>query len=135
MEEQSRLPFPLYDPTVAAKTILYSAEHPRRDLIIGGSGKMAILGEKFLPWFTDFMMKRFLFGMQKTRGPRREVDSLHETPRHQPRERGEQDFYVAGTSIYTWTQTHRQLTAAIFASLAAAAMLAPWRTRMRKRIP
>ena len=57
MEEQARLPFPLYDPEVAAKAILFCAEHTRRSMVIGGAAKMAEIGEHYFPALTDFIMR------------------------------------------------------------------------------
>jgi short-subunit dehydrogenase len=128
MEERARLPFPMYDPQVAAKAILFCAESPQRDVVIGGAGKVALLGEEFVPWLTDSLMKLFLFRMQKTKGPRREENGLHSPPRHSPRERGEHNFYVARTSLYTWAERHRALTGVALAAAGIAAR-ALWKVR------
>lgn len=124
MEKRSRLPFPMYDPEVAARGILYCAENPRRDIVIGGAGKVALLGEKFTPLLTDFGMKQLLFRMQKAEGAHREEDTLHSTPRHPPRERGEHDYFVGKRSVYTWAERHRLTAAAMsLAALAGASAL------------
>jgi short-subunit dehydrogenase len=124
MKERARLPFPMYDPKVAATAILHCAEHPRRDMIIGGAGKIAVIGEKFLPFFTDFGMRRFLFRMQKTKGEPRREDSLHETLEHPPRARGSHHHHVFHHSLYTWSTRHRALAlSAGAAALAAGGLL------------
>ncbi len=65
MEERARLPFPLYDPEIAAKAILFCAEHPRRSMVIGGAAKAAEIGEHYFPVLTDFIMRHVMFRAQK----------------------------------------------------------------------
>ena len=44
---------PLYEPSVVADAILYAAQHPVREIIAGGAGKMMILSERTSPRLTD----------------------------------------------------------------------------------
>lgn len=39
LSEKPELPPPVYDPILVAKAILHCAEHPKRDIIVGGGGK------------------------------------------------------------------------------------------------
>ena len=61
--------------------------------------------------------------MQKTRGPRRTEDILHSVPEHPPRQRGDQDLYVAQSSLYTSAVMHPLITTAAIASAVAVAMV------------
>jgi short-subunit dehydrogenase len=126
MAERSRLPFPLHAPELAAEAILFCTEHPRRHIIVGGAGVMAVMGEKYFPILTDLLMKLFMFRMQKTRGDHREVDGLHSTPDHAPRARGDHNFYAAERSVYLSAAMHPVLTTAALAGAAAAAV---WKRR------
>jgi len=128
MEKRSRLPFPMYSPRVAAEAILFCAEHPRRDMVIGGAGQMAVLGEKFTPLLTDFGMKRLLFRMQQAQGEKPEEDGLHNHPIHPPREQGQHDFFVAKRSPYTWLEKYPAAAAGAGAAIAAGAAWW-WRNR------
>ncbi|MDQ3038128.1 MAG: SDR family oxidoreductase [Myxococcota bacterium] len=107
MMERAQLPPPMYDPYVAARAILHVAEHPRRQLIIGGSGWVATLGEKVAPSLTDRLMELFLYPLQRTRGAPRESHSLHEPPREQPATHDESQRFLLQHSLYTWASLHR----------------------------
>jgi short-subunit dehydrogenase len=47
---------PLYEPAVVAETIVFAAEHPRRDLYAGGFGKALAVLQSLSPPLTDRMM-------------------------------------------------------------------------------
>ena len=49
----ARTPPPAYSPDLVARAILFAAEHPRREITIGGVGAFEILGAKLLPWLAD----------------------------------------------------------------------------------
>ncbi|MEX2574637.1 MAG: SDR family oxidoreductase [Balneolaceae bacterium] len=100
MPERARLPFPLYDPEVAADVILFCAENPRRSFIVGGAGKGAVTGEKFFPALVDKAMETVVWNMQKAKGEPRREDALHEPTEHSPRIRGDHDYYVRKFSLY-----------------------------------
>ena len=57
MDEPARLPPLLYDPRLVADAILFAAEHPRRQLYVGGNGYMISLGGRFAKRATDATMK------------------------------------------------------------------------------
>jgi NAD(P)-dependent dehydrogenase (short-subunit alcohol dehydrogenase family) len=40
---------PVYEPRVVAEAILFAAEHPRRDIVVGGAGKMLDVMERISP--------------------------------------------------------------------------------------
>ncbi len=72
-----QLPPPVYHPDVAARGILHCAEHPRRDLVIGGVGRLAELGETVAPRLADAIMRLTFLPLQRTRGAPRRTDGLH----------------------------------------------------------
>lgn len=49
----AKTPPPAYAPDLVAKAILYAAEHPRREITVGGIGAFEILGAKLLPQLAD----------------------------------------------------------------------------------
>jgi len=49
---------PIYRPEVAARGIVLAAERPRRELWVGGSTVITILGNKLAPWFADWYLAR-----------------------------------------------------------------------------
>jgi NAD(P)-dependent dehydrogenase (short-subunit alcohol dehydrogenase family) len=63
-------PPPIYQPGVVVDAILYAAEHPVRDMVVGGSAKALILGEKVAPRLIDALMVRFGFQAHDTGQPK-----------------------------------------------------------------
>src|ERR687886_494081 len=63
-------PPPIYQPGVVVDAILYAAEHPVRDLVVGGSAKALILGEKLAPRLLDALLVRFGFEAHDTGQPK-----------------------------------------------------------------
>ena len=63
-------PPPIYQPEVVVNAVLYAATHPVRDLVVGGSAKALILGEKFAPRLLDALLVRFGFEAHDTGEPK-----------------------------------------------------------------
>ncbi len=57
---------PIYEPEVAARAILWAAEHRRRQLYVGGSTVKAIWGNRIAPWFADWYLGRTGFEAQQS---------------------------------------------------------------------
>ena len=79
MEEEPSLPPPIYAPELVAKAILYAAEHPKRDVYVGGAAKMVATGGYASPKLLDAYMKRTMFKQQKSGVPTEpnRGDALH----------------------------------------------------------
>jgi len=101
-------PPPIYQPEVVVDAVLYAAAHPVRDLVVGGSAKALILGEKLAPRLLDALLVRFGFEAHDTGEPKSAdaPDNLfapldaHDTAR---------DGFDAGAwprSLYTSLQQH-----------------------------
>jgi NAD(P)-dependent dehydrogenase (short-subunit alcohol dehydrogenase family) len=67
-------PPPIYQPEVVVDAVLYAAEHPVRDLVVGGSARALIVGEKLAPRLIDALMVRFGFEAHDT-GERKSADA------------------------------------------------------------
>lgn len=52
-QQEASLPPPVYDPSLVASAILFSAEHPRRDLHVGGGGRFMSMLQRELPGLAD----------------------------------------------------------------------------------
>lgn len=50
---RARLPNPVYAPEVVARAIVDAAQHSRRDVVVGGAGKLQILGSVAFPHLFD----------------------------------------------------------------------------------
>ena len=57
---------PVYAPELVARAILHSAEHPVRDLVVSGMGKVLSLAGTVAPRLTDRYMERSTFKAQKS---------------------------------------------------------------------
>lgn len=123
-EGATALPPPVYDPELVARAILHAAEHPVRDLIVGGGGKLISMSETWAPRMTDYMMERSMRRMQTDRSRRRSFDDSLHAPSHDERESMGHHGYVRHTSLYTEAQMHPWTTTALLAGLGAAAWLA-----------
>jgi NAD(P)-dependent dehydrogenase (short-subunit alcohol dehydrogenase family) len=60
---------PIFEPEVAAEAIVWAANHRRRDLYVGGSTTVAIVGNKFAPGFGDWYLGKTGFDSQMTDKP------------------------------------------------------------------
>lgn len=69
LDVEAQLPPPLYDPALAADAILFAAEHPRRDLFVGGAAKAFSAAAYYAPRTFDHFMRRFMGRAQRTRYP------------------------------------------------------------------
>lgn len=69
MDREPALPPPIYAPEVVADTILYCAEHPKRDAFAGGASKMISAGSKLMPGLFDRYMNASMFKQQRSSLP------------------------------------------------------------------
>jgi NADP-dependent 3-hydroxy acid dehydrogenase YdfG len=93
---------PAYKPELVAEAIAYAAEHPQRDMYIGGAGMLFALMERFSPALTDrfMMMGDLMFKLQKSNKPDNGVDAVFETMPESGRIKGDFDYLVK-PSMYT----------------------------------
>jgi hypothetical protein len=71
-------PPPVYAPEVVAGNIVYAAEHPRREIPVGGSAVGFILSQRLSPALADamFSIRRLGIGAQRTDRPDNGVDDV-----------------------------------------------------------
>jgi short-subunit dehydrogenase len=103
MEAEPKHPAPVYAPEPVARAILECAERPRRDVIVGGGGRMITALGALAPRLTARYMEKAMFRAQQSdlpAGPERE-DSLYSPPPENGRERGDYPGHVARSSAYT----------------------------------
>jgi short-subunit dehydrogenase len=127
MEKEPALPPPIYAPELVAESILYCAQHARRDVFVGGASKLAAVGGITMPGALDRFMKALLFRQQQSNVPsapgRR--DALHAPDdTHELRERQGMAARVRERSPYTaLTLRSRPMMAAL---LGGGALFAAW---------
>jgi hypothetical protein len=112
----------VYQPEVAARSIVYAAEHPRRELWVGGSTVYTIIGEKFASGAMDLFLGRTNVKAQQTTipiDPHERADNLFSPPPGDPGAHGIFDNLGHDRSAQWWLNTHRPVVAASVAAVAA----------------
>jgi NAD(P)-dependent dehydrogenase (short-subunit alcohol dehydrogenase family) len=102
MSVEPKPPAPVYAPEVVANAILRAAEHPVRDITIGGGGRLLTAVGSALPRLTDFYMERSMFQSQRSEVPAEGGEgNLYQPLGPEGRERGAYGGHVMGSSLYT----------------------------------
>jgi NAD(P)-dependent dehydrogenase (short-subunit alcohol dehydrogenase family) len=118
---------PIYQPEIAAKAVLYAADHPnRREYWVGGSTVGTLLANAVAPGLLDRYLARTGFKSQQT-GRRRDPDSPSNLWQPVDDERGPDegahgdfDAQAKTRSPQLWASQHHGLLAAAGAGLLAA---------------
>ena len=108
LEMEPQLPPPVYAPEVVARTILACAEQPRREVIVGGGGRMITAMGKLAPGATDRYMQATMFEGQKSDRPAEpdREDALYAPLGGPGRVRGDYPGHVMKSSAYTQVALH-----------------------------
>lgn len=135
MDEPPRIPQIMYGPELVAEAILFAAEHPRRQIYVGGYGFMLSLLARLFPRITDRAMEIAFVGTQQAPeepGDPAMRDNLF-VPRKDGLQEGTQEFPVKRFSLFLEAQKHPAAAGALIAGTAAAgAALWNWRSRPRR---
>jgi short-subunit dehydrogenase len=127
MEKEPTLPPPVYAPELVAQSILYSAEHQKRDVFVGGHAKLVSLSSHAMPRGMDRFMKALMFRQQKSKydsQPGRH-DSLYAPAAGQElRQRGGISEHVIETCPYTAVSLRSKPLTAVL--LGGGALFAAW---------
>ena len=124
--QELTLPPPVYAPEEVAHAILFAAEHPKRDIFVGGGSKLVSSMNARLPAVTDWLNRRFTSGMQFRDAPARDRDGALHAPAGDGHVHGDYAGHVMRTSAYTRASLHPVVTAAALtvAGVAIAALMA-----------
>ncbi len=114
---------PIYQPEVAAQAIYWAAHHRRRELNVGGSTVIVLLGNKLFPGFGDRYLGRTGYDSQQTQEPvdLNRPDNLWEPLPGDFGAHGEFDDRSHPRSLQLWATTHRGLLLAGVGIAASAA--------------
>jgi short-subunit dehydrogenase len=112
MDVEPTLPPPVYSPDVVADAILHCAEHPHRDLIVGGGGKV-MSSMSNIPRLADKYMEATMFKQQRSDRPARgRLNNSLYTASRDLSERGRYEGHVMESSLYTQASLHPVVTSA-----------------------
>ena len=134
MDAPPRIPQVMYDPRLVADAILFAAQHPRRQLYVGGSGFIQLLLARLFPRITDRIMELALVRAQQSQtdaGDPAMRDNLFE-PKKDGLEEGTQDFAVKRYSLFLEAQK-RPLAASAILGAGALATAVAVRARRKSR--
>jgi short-subunit dehydrogenase len=127
MDKEPSLPPPVYAPQLVAKSILYSAQHPKRDVFVGGASRANSLGRFTMPGLFERFTKFAMFRLQQSDAPSSPTrrDALYESnPRQELRERQGKYKLVMESSPYTALSLRKGKV--LGALLGAGAVYAAW---------
>lgn len=119
---------PVYAPEVVAEAIVHCAQHPTRDIVTGGRGRLLGVADTF-PRLADRYMERSLFDSQRTDVPVGDrPDNLYEPVADDGGERGRNwTGRTMRTSLYTTAALRPALAAGAAAVALGAAAITAWR--------
>jgi short-subunit dehydrogenase len=94
---------PIYDVGIVARAILYAAEHPRRDVLIGGASKLIEIMQRISPRLADWylLQGRRGFKKQQTNQPDDGRDTLFHPEYGRGRSDGDFSDQAKLRSMYT----------------------------------
>jgi NAD(P)-dependent dehydrogenase (short-subunit alcohol dehydrogenase family) len=102
---------PIYQPEVAADAIVWAAGARRREVYVGGSTLVTVLGDKLAPGLGDLYLGRTGFDAQQTHDPARTRpdDNLFQAVPGDPGARGRFDGEAIERSFQLSATKHRRL--------------------------
>lgn len=100
---------PIYQPEVGAQAVLWAAEHEVRELNVGLSTSIAILGQRIAPSLGDHYLAATAFDSQMTDEPETpgRPDNLYHPLPGDAGAHGRFDARAAASSPYLWAMTHK----------------------------
>lgn len=125
------LPPPVYAPELVAEAILDAAQHPRRDVTVGGAGRMQVLAAQHFPGLLDRLGPTLLPWLRDPKRPATRTNNLT-APQDGGRERSH-DQHGRSVSVYEAAGRHRLATATTVGAALGLAALAWLRPRQDKR--
>jgi NAD(P)-dependent dehydrogenase (short-subunit alcohol dehydrogenase family) len=120
---------PIYQPEVAARAIVWAAQHERRELLVGASTLLAEWAQKFVPGLLDRYLARSGFRSQlsEMRDVPGRPDNLFTPVDIDPGAHGRFDADAHRSSVALWLSEHRAIAA--LAAVATVGSAAAWGLR------
>jgi NAD(P)-dependent dehydrogenase (short-subunit alcohol dehydrogenase family) len=101
---------PIFQPEVAAQAIVWASQHPRRELLVGGSTAKAVLGNRIVPGLLDRYLAKTGYDAQQTDQPvdPERPDNLEGPLPGDPGAHGSFDTGARQRSLQLWATQHRR---------------------------
>jgi short-subunit dehydrogenase len=102
---------PVYEASAVAEAILYAAEHPVREIYVGGAGKSMEWLHLLSPNLTDWLLSRYGYRPQLTNTPKTDQapSNLFEHVEGLDQVQGSFSKEARSVSLYTGLETHPRL--------------------------
>lgn len=117
------LPPPVYAPEEVARAILHAAEHPKRDIYVGGGAKLVSSLNRHFPALVDWMNRGLMAPRQMRDEPARHREGALQAAGDDGHVHGGYAGHVMQSSLYTRASLHPIVTTAVLAA-AGIALLA-----------
>ena len=100
---------PVYQPEIAARAILFVAEHPRREMFVGWQTVLGVLGQRIAPGLMDRYLANRAWQGQMSDDPARPgtPDNLEDTVAADVGAHGAFDDLASDSSPLLWADMHR----------------------------
>ena len=110
---------PIYEPVLVAEAVLYAAEHPVREIYVGGAGRSIVILHRLAPGFTDWLLSRFGYRPQMTNQPKTDQapNNLYDHIEGYDQAQGSFNKEARSVSIYTGLRLHPELYWGLLAAL------------------
>ena len=108
---EAQIPPPVYDPQLVADAILDCAEHPRREITVGGAGRAQVLFAEHFPALFEKLAPRKRGALTDKNKPQPSPSNLFEGVRAGQERSGEHK--PRKTSVYTTAMKHPGVTALV----------------------
>lgn len=119
---------PVYQPEVAARAIVWAADHPRREINVGALTALSVVGNNLAPGLLDRYLSRVAYGKQQSReAAAARPDNLWKPV---PGDHGAHGVHGSGAASWSaqlWMTEHRWAVLPAAAACWLLARLAPWR--------
>jgi short-subunit dehydrogenase len=130
MDAQPVEPPPMYAPDTVARAILHAAEHPVRDVLVGGVAPVQSMLGRLAPALGDKFLNATMFEGQKSKRAAEPGDNgFPERSSGDLRERGNYDVHVCESSLYTEITMRPVVKMAVMAGVGLGIASAFWTRR------
>jgi NAD(P)-dependent dehydrogenase (short-subunit alcohol dehydrogenase family) len=126
---------PVYKPELVADAIVYAAQKPVREIVVGGAGKAFVTLQAVSPRMADAVLQRVAFEGQRTNQPKTEhsPNNIYEHAEGFDTVKGSFRKIERQRSVYAWTRTRPVMLALLLGSVLALSAFAGSRVLAARR--
>jgi short-subunit dehydrogenase len=116
---------PIYEPVLVAEAVLHAAEHPVREIYVGGAGKAIEWLHLLSPSLTDWLVSRFGYRPQLTDQPKTDQapNNLYHHIEGYDRVKGDFSKEARSISIFAGLELHPRLRWGLLGALVGAGLI------------